>query len=211
MDIGDWLRTLGLDQYEAIFRQNDIDTELLPTLGADDLRELGITSLGHRKRLLAAIAALADRPSVAATSENLHHESPTGSASTSAERRQLTVMFCDLVGSTALAAQLDPEDLREVIGAARCRPLLLQPRQPLRPLLVEHVGHGGPSEAFSLHMESSLINLEEITAATRAEHRCRGRFGRRVRLHVGRGAPGDKKRERPARSAAAHWLGRRIG
>jgi len=101
MDIGDWLRTLGLDQYEAIFRQNDIDTELLPTLGADDLRELGITSLGHRKRLLAAIAALADRPSVAATSENLHHESPTGSASTSAERRQLTVMFCDLVGSTA--------------------------------------------------------------------------------------------------------------
>src|SRR6516164_5802996 len=116
MDIGDWLRTLGLQQYEALFRQNDIDTELLPTLGADDLRELGITSLGHRKRLLAAIAALADRPSVAATAESLHGESATGSASTSAERRQLTVMFCDLVGSTALATRLDPEDLREVIG-----------------------------------------------------------------------------------------------
>ena len=116
MDTANWLRSLGLEQYEALFRQNDIDGEVLPTLGADDLRELGITSLGHRKKLLAAIAALADPPSVAAASENLHHDSPTGSASTSAERRQLTVMFCDLVGSTALATRLDPEDLREVIG-----------------------------------------------------------------------------------------------
>ena len=61
MDVADWLRTLGLQQYEALFRQNDIDAEVLPALGADDLRELGITSLGHRKKLLAAIAALADR------------------------------------------------------------------------------------------------------------------------------------------------------
>ena len=117
MDVADWLRTLGLQQYEALFRQNDIDAEVLPALGADDLRELGVSSLGHRKKLLAAIAALADRPSKVASSENLRHQSATGSASTSAERRQLTVMFCDLVGSTALAAQLDPEDLREVIGA----------------------------------------------------------------------------------------------
>ena len=117
MDIANWLRSLGLEQYEALFRQNDIDAEVLPALGADDLRELGVSSLGHRKKLLAAIAALADRPSEVASSENLLHQSATGSASTSAERRQLTVMFCDLVGSTALAAQLDPEDLREVIGA----------------------------------------------------------------------------------------------
>jgi class 3 adenylate cyclase/predicted ATPase len=117
MDIADWLRTLGLQQYVALFQQNDIDAEVLPALGADDLRELGIASLGHRKKLLAAIAGLADRPSVAATAESLHDELATGSAATSAERRQLTVMFCDLVGSTALAAQLDPEDLREVIGA----------------------------------------------------------------------------------------------
>jgi hypothetical protein len=61
MNVADWLRTLGLEQYEALFRQNDIDAEVLPTLGADDLRELGISSLGHRKKLLAAIAALADR------------------------------------------------------------------------------------------------------------------------------------------------------
>jgi SAM domain (Sterile alpha motif) len=115
MNVADWLRTLGLEQYEALFRQNDIDAEVLPTLEADDLREIGISSLGHRKKLLAAIAALANHSSVATTPENLHHVA--ASASSSAERRQLTVMFCDLVGSTALAAQLDPEDLREVIGA----------------------------------------------------------------------------------------------
>jgi class 3 adenylate cyclase/tetratricopeptide (TPR) repeat protein len=115
MDITHWLRTQGLEQYEAIFRQNDIDAEVLPTLGADDLRELGIISLGHRKKLLAAIAVLADRSSGATTPEK--RQDDAASALTSAERRQLTVMFCDLVGSTALATRLDPEDLREVIGA----------------------------------------------------------------------------------------------
>ena len=118
MDIAHWLRTQGLQQYEAIFRQNDIDADVLPTLGADDLRELGITSLGHRKKLLAAITLLADQSRVSIAAENLRDDSAVSSpASSSAERRQLTVMFCDLVGSTALAAQLDPEDLREVIGA----------------------------------------------------------------------------------------------
>ena len=106
MDIAHWLRTQGLQQYEAIFRQNDIDADVLPTLGADDLRELGITSLGHRKKLLAAIALLADQSGVSIAAENLRDDSAvSSSASSSAERRQLTVMFCDLVGSTALAAQ----------------------------------------------------------------------------------------------------------
>ena len=72
MNVADWLRTLGLEQYEALFRQNDIDAEVLPTLEADDLREIGISSLGHRKKLLAAIAALADHSSAATTPENLH-------------------------------------------------------------------------------------------------------------------------------------------
>jgi hypothetical protein len=61
MDVADWLRSLGLEQYESLFRQNDIDAEVLPTLSVDDLRELGISSLGHRKKLLAAIAALGDQ------------------------------------------------------------------------------------------------------------------------------------------------------
>ena len=117
MDVADWLRALGLEQYEATFRENDVDAELLPNLTADDLKDLGITSVGHRRRLLEAIAALrlkdtpADDPVrlPASPTENL------GSSETTAERRPLSVMFCDLIGSTALSARLDPEDLREVI------------------------------------------------------------------------------------------------
>jgi class 3 adenylate cyclase/predicted ATPase len=102
VDIAAWLRGLGLEQYEAAFRDNDIDPEVLPSLTADDLAGLGITSIGHRRKLLKAIAALPTERSAAVPA---------------AERRQLTVMFCDLVGSTELATRLDPEDLREVIAA----------------------------------------------------------------------------------------------
>jgi class 3 adenylate cyclase len=90
------------------FEQNHIRPELLPSLTADDLKELGIASVGHRRELLAAIAGLRTAPVVSA---------PDPAAGAAAERRQLTVMFCDLVGSTAMAARLDPEELREVIGA----------------------------------------------------------------------------------------------
>jgi hypothetical protein len=106
------LRGLGLEQYIAAFRNNDIDAAVLPRLTSEDLRELGVVSVGHRRRLLDAIATLgtaaADSPTETAASPG-----PRGDA----ERRHLTVMFCDLVDSTALAAQLDPEDLREVIAA----------------------------------------------------------------------------------------------
>jgi class 3 adenylate cyclase/predicted ATPase len=111
MDVADWLRKLGLEQYEPAFRENEIDDRVLPSLTAEDLRDLGITLVGHRRRLLDAIAALGTTAPAAA--------SPNAPTSASAERRQLTVMFCDLVGSTALSARLDPEDLREVIAAYR--------------------------------------------------------------------------------------------
>src|SRR3954452_19175784 len=112
MDIAAWLGGLGLEQYAPAFRDNDVDGEVLPELTADDLISIGVSSVGHRRKLLAAIAALrSDAPPVAA------QVAPAGAVSADAERRQLTVMFCDLVGSTALAARLDPEDLREVIGA----------------------------------------------------------------------------------------------
>jgi class 3 adenylate cyclase len=120
MDIVAWLRRLGLEQYEQAFRDNDIDAEVLPELTAEDLIGLGVTSIGHRRKLLAAIAALRDKP---ADDNSAPAMAPgpaaaaNGSASSSAERRQLTVMFCDLVGSTALSSRLDPEDLREVIAA----------------------------------------------------------------------------------------------
>src|SRR6516225_6267636 len=108
MDVAVWLRGLGLERYATAFRDNDVDAEVLPSLTADDLIALGVTSVGHRRKLLDAVAAL--RGDVASVTE------PAATV-LSAERRQLTVMFCDLVGSTALSSQLDPEDLREVIAA----------------------------------------------------------------------------------------------
>src|SRR6516162_6457661 len=100
-----------MQQYERAFRDNAIDTAVLPELTADDLKDLGVTLVGHRRRLLGAIAALrGDDPAPPA-------KSGEAALASAAERRQLTVMFCDLVGSTALSARLDPEDLREVIGA----------------------------------------------------------------------------------------------
>src|SRR5207237_836789 len=106
MDVADWLRGLGLEQYEPAFRANEIDARVLPSLTAEDLKDLGVTLVGHRRRLLDAIAELGPDASPAPRS-----------APAEAERRQLTVMFCDLVGSTALSTRLDPEALREVIGA----------------------------------------------------------------------------------------------
>jgi class 3 adenylate cyclase/predicted ATPase len=113
MDVADWLRKLGLEQYEQAFRANEIDAGVLPSLTAEDLRDLGVTLVGHRRRLLDAIADLRARAPVATETA----ASPDALVPGDAERRQLTVMFCDLVGSTALSTQLDPEDLREVIGA----------------------------------------------------------------------------------------------
>ena len=113
MDVAAWLQSLGLERYVSAFRDNDVDAEVLPELTADDLIGLGVTSIGHRRKLLAAIAALsAEAPTPTATPAPRDAQAPAD-----AERRQLTVMFCDLVGSTALSARLDPEDLREVIGA----------------------------------------------------------------------------------------------
>jgi class 3 adenylate cyclase/predicted ATPase len=109
MDVADWLRKLGLEQYEPAFRENEIDERVLPSLTAEDLRDLGITLVGHRRRLLDAIAALGTTAPAAV--------SPNAPTSASAERRQLTVMCCDLVSSTELSARLDPEDLRAVIAA----------------------------------------------------------------------------------------------
>jgi class 3 adenylate cyclase/predicted ATPase len=112
MDIADWLRKLGLEQYEPAFRENEIDERVLPSLTAEDLRDLGITLVGHRRRLLDAIAVFASSPL-----PNPPPPAGEGRVGAQAERRQLTVMFCDLVSSTALSARLDPEDLREVITA----------------------------------------------------------------------------------------------
>jgi class 3 adenylate cyclase/predicted ATPase len=118
MDLGGWLRSLGLEKYEAVLRDNEIDDTVLHKLKEDHLRELGFP-LGARLKLLDAIAALAPQmPADAAPIKSSPSAPPSTSAAAeaAAERRQLTVMFCDLVGSTALSARMDPEDLREVIS-----------------------------------------------------------------------------------------------
>jgi class 3 adenylate cyclase/tetratricopeptide (TPR) repeat protein len=121
LDIAAWLREQGLERYTQAFEANDVDAAVLRTLTADDLKELGVASLGHRKKLLEAIAALAGPPSTAPLGEALATAPETPPARQEAERRQLTVLFCDLVGSTALAARLDPEDMGLVIRAYQGR------------------------------------------------------------------------------------------
>jgi class 3 adenylate cyclase len=108
MDIEAWLQGLGLERFVPAFRDNEIDAEVLPELTEADLATLGLP-LGPRRKLLKAIAGLRQGA--------LPSPAPVSATAQEAERRQLTVMFCDLVGSTALAARLDPEELREVIGA----------------------------------------------------------------------------------------------
>jgi class 3 adenylate cyclase/tetratricopeptide (TPR) repeat protein len=145
MDVGAWLRELGLEQYEAAFRENAIHAGLLPNLTADDFKDLGVSLVGHRRQILDAIAAL--RPRAAATDipapvstppPSVPAESP-GTAAT-AERRPLSVMFCDLIGSTALSARLDPEDLREVIHIYQAR--VASTIQQFNGFIARYVGDG---------------------------------------------------------------------
>src|SRR5271165_5563870 len=117
MDVGGWLRGLGLGQYEANFRDNKIDADVLPQLTADDLKDIGVSAVGDRRRLLAAIAALFGPPPAANAPASSPEPAPAKSSETSAERRPITVMFCDLVGSTGLASKLDAEDWRNLVGA----------------------------------------------------------------------------------------------
>src|SRR6516164_533681 len=106
MDIEAWLQGLGLERYVPAFRDNEIDWEVLPKLTSEDLREIGVAAIGHRRKLLDAIATLGASAPTAAVRAAVA-DTP---AAAEAERRQLTVLFCDLVGSTALSARLDPED-----------------------------------------------------------------------------------------------------
>jgi class 3 adenylate cyclase len=124
MDIVVWLRSLGLERYEAAFRENEIDETVLPGLTAEDLKELGVTALGHRRKLLDAIAALraegglkAPSPAAAHSERSATSQSAAPVAEAIGERRHLTVMFCDLVGSTSMSAALDAEDWRDLVGA----------------------------------------------------------------------------------------------
>ena len=135
IDVASWLRQLGLEQYEPAFGNNDVDGNVLPHLTAEDLIGMGVTSIGHRRKLLLAIAAIgAEAPAAALPVAVALTPTPAPSlppapvpapaatpVQAEAERRQLTVMFCDLVGSTALSKAMDPEDLRDVITSFQTR------------------------------------------------------------------------------------------
>src|SRR5262249_35929062 len=113
--VADWLQKLGLGQYAQRFAENDISFSILSDLTDQDLEKIGVASLGHRRQLLRAIAELSGGEKFAPTAA-------IGTAASAvpqdaAERRQVTVMFSDLIGSTALSARMDPEDLREVISS----------------------------------------------------------------------------------------------
>ena len=115
IDIRGWLAEQGLEQYAKTFAENAIDGEILRSLNEDDLKEVGVKALGHRKKILAAIALLS--AAAAATRSPENSGARAAEPSDVAERRHLTVMFVDLVSSTELSSQLDPEDLREILRA----------------------------------------------------------------------------------------------
>ena len=119
--VKEWLENLALGQYADAFAENDVSLDLLPKLTSDDLKEIGVGSVGHRRRLLDALAILrAGTASSAATippAPKVPGEEAPREARQQAERRQLTIMFCDLVGSTERSRRLDPEDMREVVLA----------------------------------------------------------------------------------------------
>jgi len=123
MDVGGFLRELGLQQYEMAFRDNGVDDRVLPKLTPEDLKDLGVMMVGHRRLLLEAIAALHEPTAPAETvgTEDSPRHGDQTPLTAEAERRPLSVMFCDLIGSTALSARLDPEDLREVIRTYQAR------------------------------------------------------------------------------------------
>ncbi len=122
MDIAAWLRELGLERYEEAFQDNEVDARSLPHLTAEDLKEMGVMAIGHRRLLLQAIAALQERAAapLEPVPRQINVSAGVGDSAgwaSEAERRPLTVMFCDLADSTVLSTELDPEDLQDLIRA----------------------------------------------------------------------------------------------
>src|SRR5215470_1307114 len=205
MDVGSWLQGLGLERYEAAFRENEIDGTVLSTLTADDLKDLGIGIVGHRRKLLDAIAALrAD----ANTKLPLPDPLPTinRSPKDAAERRHLTVMICDLVGSTALSARLDPEDMRAVIDAyhAACARITLT----YDGFLAEFRGDGilayfGYPRAHEDDAERTVrAGLDIIAAVAQLETRAGEPLAVRIGIASGLVVVGDLSREGALRERA---------
>jgi class 3 adenylate cyclase len=178
-EIADWLDKLGMSEYAQRFAENDIDTAVLRHLTDQDLKELGV-SLGHRRKMLAAISEVA-----ADTATEPKVFEPEPKPQDTAERRQVTVMFSDLVGSTALSARMDPEDLREVISSyQKC---IAGTVKPFGGFVAKYMGDGvlvyfGYPQAHEDDAERAVrAGLELITAVTALKTRAplQTRVGRR--------------------------------
>jgi class 3 adenylate cyclase/predicted ATPase len=189
MDVSSWLRDLGLEHYAQAFRAHDVDAEVLPRLTADDLTALGIRSVGHRRRLLDAIAAL-DRGRGSAAGPSAATTRPVP-----AERRQLTVLFCDLVGSTELATRLDPEDLREVMRAYQgaCADVVCRFEGHLARFLGDGaLAYFGWPRAHEDDAERAIrAGLQLVEGVARLEPRAEVRLQARVGVATGQVVVGD--------------------
>jgi class 3 adenylate cyclase/predicted ATPase len=166
--VADWLLNLGLGKYAQSFAENDINFSILPDLTDQDLKELGVASLGHRRQLLRAIAGLKDGES---RSSNLTADAVSVAPRDTAERRQVTVMFSDLVGSTAMSARMDPEDLREVISAYQ--KVVADTVQRFGGFVAKYMGDGvliyfGYPQAHEDDAERAVRAGLELVAAVRA-------------------------------------------
>jgi len=193
MDLGDWLRRLGLERYEEAFRKNEIDDTILPSLTAEDLKELGVGILGHRRKLLDAIVALRADADARASPPPDAVATTGGSVGDTAERRQVTVMFSDLVGSTALSARMDPEDLREVISAyQKC---VAETVQRFGGFVAKYMGDGvlvyfGYPQAYEDEAERAVRAGLELVAAV-AGLKTRAALQTRVGIATGLVVVGD--------------------
>jgi class 3 adenylate cyclase len=174
MDIADWLRQLGLERYEAAFRENDISAAILPGLTSKDLKEMGVVSVGHRRQLLEAIVELHPDAKTADDRISLPSRSQAGKHShgSAAERRRLSVMFCDVIDFTALSSRIDPEDLSAVIRGYQSRVATTIAR--FGGFIARYVGDGiliyfGWPEAHEANAESAVrAALAVVDAITRA-------------------------------------------
>jgi class 3 adenylate cyclase len=202
MDVSRWLGDLGLANYAPAFRANDIDAEVLSRLTAEDLTAIGVISVGHRRKLLDAIAALRDATAPAAAKPAAMAPPRPGEA----ERRQLTVLFGDLVGSTELSARLDPEDLRAVMGGYHRATAAVVERfggHVARYLGDGVLGYFGWPRAHEDDAERAVrAGLELIGAVARLEPHAQVRLEARVGIATGQVVMGDLLGEGAARDEA---------
>jgi len=187
-DVAQWLESLGLGKYAQVFAENDIGPDVLPQLSEEHLKELGV-SLGDRLRVLNAVKALASTPSQDLTSGSSALSTSSPAPSPEAERRQLTVMFCDLVGSTELSQLLDPEELQEVMRAFQDRCAGVVSR--FGGFIARYMGDGllvyfGFPQAHEREAERAVRAGLEIVAAIREFNRdTGGAGGRELAVRIG--------------------------